>query len=613
MTKNERTVEDNIVLESEAKSAILYEGNAFVKAGPGARKTELLAQKASYLFRSNRCPSPYNILAISFKTDSADNIKERVLQRVGKQDSERFISITFDAFAKLIVDRFYKTLPEKLRPTRDYEIALSEKSKNLFEELFHYSPRSYKLKEALEIDLDSIEDQYDKYRLFNYMVKGKEKSYLTFQMIVKLALFIVRHNKYVKQIIQSAFPFVFVDEFQDTTSLQYDFLCECFIRSSTIVTAVGDEKQQIMLWAGADRKIFLKFKKDFKAREFFLKENHRSAQKILKLQKLMYKKLDRKIDPQSVVSMNQRERRIVLLQTETPQKEAKIVGNEILKEIKNGISPSDIAVLVKQQPDLYTGVIQEYLSKKGIRVRIEADYTQTLSEPIIKIIIAIISAAVQDINGSDWEQLILELAQIFKVDLDNIKKETMLMQKFSWFIDNDLLPLIISVEKTDLNYYTDIIDSIINFLTLERIRSRYTQYINMKFLSEIKTLFIDQLISSALQVNESNFEKKWKTIIANYLGKNSIPVLTIHKSKGLEYNTVFFIGLEDSAFWNFEEETDADRKAFFVAISRAKEKLWFSFCRNRYIKGKLTSQTKTKIDEFYKLFENSGIVNYITD
>ena len=96
--------------------------NTLVVAGPGAGKTELLAQKASYLFQTNLCSNPRKILAISFKTDAAANLKERVIKRCGKEIESRFVSVTYDAFSKSILDHFRFALPEEYRPVSDYAV-----------------------------------------------------------------------------------------------------------------------------------------------------------------------------------------------------------------------------------------------------------------------------------------------------------------------------------------------------------------------------------------------------------------------------------------------------------------------------------------------------------
>ena len=89
---------DGIELEKNADFVARSQDNILVVAGPGAGKTELLAQKASYLFQTNICSEPQKILAISFKKDAAENLKKRVAKRCGKEVENRFISMTFDAF-----------------------------------------------------------------------------------------------------------------------------------------------------------------------------------------------------------------------------------------------------------------------------------------------------------------------------------------------------------------------------------------------------------------------------------------------------------------------------------------------------------------------------------
>ena len=112
---------DGITLEEAANTAVrCSDRHVLVIAGPGAGKTELLAQKAAFLFQTNRCRNPQKILAISFKTDAAENLKERVDQRCGAEIKGRFVSMTYDAFAKSILDHFMYALPESLRPLPDY-------------------------------------------------------------------------------------------------------------------------------------------------------------------------------------------------------------------------------------------------------------------------------------------------------------------------------------------------------------------------------------------------------------------------------------------------------------------------------------------------------------
>jgi superfamily I DNA/RNA helicase len=109
-------------LETNALKVVRSADNRSVIAGPGAGKTELLAQRAAYLLQTGFAPAPRRILAISFKRDAATNLAARVRQRCHRNHAERFDSMTFDAFAKGLIDRFGQALPERWRPRPDYEI-----------------------------------------------------------------------------------------------------------------------------------------------------------------------------------------------------------------------------------------------------------------------------------------------------------------------------------------------------------------------------------------------------------------------------------------------------------------------------------------------------------
>jgi superfamily I DNA/RNA helicase len=109
-------------LEANAITVVRSTENRSVIAGPGAGKTELLAQRAAYLLQTGTSPSPRRILAISFKRDAARNLGARVRQRCHRDHAGRFDSQTFDAFAKGLVDRFGQALPERWRPIPNYEL-----------------------------------------------------------------------------------------------------------------------------------------------------------------------------------------------------------------------------------------------------------------------------------------------------------------------------------------------------------------------------------------------------------------------------------------------------------------------------------------------------------
>ncbi|GAA0904546.1 UvrD-helicase domain-containing protein [Virgisporangium aurantiacum] len=241
---------DGLVLEPNAMTAATILGtNAVVSAGPGAGKTELLAQRADFLLRTGQCRYPRRILAVSFKVDAARNLRERVRSRSGPQLAARFDSFTFDAFAKRLIDNFRPALTGQNALDPDYQI-----------------------------DPDT-------------RVARKQ---ITFKDLVPLALEILEANAYASRGIRQTYSHVFLDEFQDCTEQQYRLIKAAFSESTAILTAVGDTKQRIMAWAGALDGVLETFANDFSAEPLPLYQNRRSAPHLRRMQNRMVIEMDPK-------------------------------------------------------------------------------------------------------------------------------------------------------------------------------------------------------------------------------------------------------------------------------------------------------------------------------
>jgi superfamily I DNA/RNA helicase len=284
-------------LEPQAWRALREAGCACVVAGPGAGKTEFLAQRAVYLLETGTCRPPHRILAISFKSDAAHNLTMRVRQRCPPELAGRFVSITFDAFTKSLLDRFASAVPPQWRPTRPYDIVFrSRRQVSEFLDLTRLgAPVSWQ--EAIAgLGAEDFESRYvGRYRLplariepqsgVDYAINHwwlaripkRARSLLTFVCVNRLAELLLRANPHIRRALRATYPFVFVDEFQDTTYAQYDFLLSAFADSRTVVTAVGDDKQRIMGWAGARLDAFQRFEEDFRAVRIPLLFNFRSS------------------------------------------------------------------------------------------------------------------------------------------------------------------------------------------------------------------------------------------------------------------------------------------------------------------------------------------------
>lgn len=246
-------------LEPRAWEALrLTAKSVLVTAGAGAGKTEFLAQKGTYLLQTGLCPTPKRILAISFKRDAARNLSERVAKRCPPEQARRFNSYTFDAFAKSLVDRFRAAIPEPYRPPAGYRIVMPvdrEYRAFLNSHDFHgVGTQTFEqgiARARLPIAHADSELQRAVAEYWRAQYNDYNQVLLSFPMINRLVELLVRHNPSILKALHLTYPVVFLDEFQDTTFSQFQLLRTAFDNSGAIFTAVGDDKQRIMVWAGA--------------------------------------------------------------------------------------------------------------------------------------------------------------------------------------------------------------------------------------------------------------------------------------------------------------------------------------------------------------------------
>ena len=592
-----------IKLEDAALEVVKDVTNCLVIAGPGAGKTELLAQNLDYLFSTNKCISPKKILALSFKTDAAANLKDRVKKRYGDEYASRFTSLTYSAFEKRILDQFRDVLPEDIRPSRDYLIEDWDTIKELLS-INGINVNGWRMSDIRNFVENIILNDGNTHKLKKDLLKGTQdnKPVLLYRQITKLSTQIIATNEYIRKALQMTYDFVFLDEFQDTTYAQYNLLKTCFLGSSCKLTAVGDNKQAIMRWAGAKPDIFPDYIRDFNSNEYQLLMNHRSVPKLVEFQKEVYQILNS--NHSSIQTNNYpefQEGEITLFEFENESLEAELIANDIESKIQGGIRPSDICILAKQKVDDYSSKLITTLSSKGIKARIENEYQELLKDPTCNLLLDLISCSQGKRDPLIWENISNFYGNINGID--EFTDELILAKSYKE-IDNivsDITYLISNVipnEESMLN----LIDCIIEKIDEKRIISNFSIYNGKSDLDIIVKNF-----SKLLYKEYSQTQGEWLDIVSSFKGENSIPIMTIHKSKGLEYEAVYFLGLEDSAFWNFNNQPEEDKSAFFVALSRAKSYLIFTYCKLRNNR----SQNNRNINEIYSLLIQSSLVDVV--
>ncbi|ASF40962.1 DNA helicase [Halobacillus halophilus] len=618
---------NNMVLEEAAYQSVKHEGNLSVAAGPGAGKTELLAQKAGFLLETGICKPPHKILAISFKVDAAKNLEDRVINRYGKSLAKRFESRTFDSFAKSLVDQFLFSLPTDYRPSSDYDLILRPQDltniikENLTESnpyfpnwYYEFTPSVFQKKLVEELPKEVQEDDLYSWlvhRSWDLLIKGKSNlnSSLTFPMISLLADCLLNNNPMLIRAIRATYTHVFLDEFQDTTKLQYTLLKTLFEGSRNYITAVGDEKQRIMGWAGALPDAFGTFKTDFTSKEKRLVKNFRSAPKLVQIQNVLSQNLSpNNVNVEVSGEWDSMDGFCEIWNYENHIKEATSVARAINNWINiDNLEPRDFCIIVKQQEHIYCKQLMLSLEELNISSRLEKEFQDLLSEECVELMINFLKLSLPGSKPKVWLDTIDFISTVRGgEEKSNYDALYNLEQRTSEFVDR--LSGELERIKIQNNLEEDIhslLQNIISFVGSNRLKAYFPKYRKSRYLDEIVKDTANKLWQSLSK------QRDWELAIRDFLGDFSVPIMTIHKSKGLEYNTVIFLGLEDGAFWSFGSQTESDKKAFFVALSRAKERVIFTFSKARevlhYRELKYLPQGHQNISQLYDLLSEAGV------
>lgn len=611
-------------LEANAMTVVRSTGNSSVIAGPGTGKTELLAQRAAYLLQTGTSPAPQRILAISFKRDAASNLGARVRKRCHRQHAGRFDSMTFDAFAKGLLDRFGQALPERWRPSPDYEIMFPTdrgyrdflqqslgappKSVGTYADIMALPVKRFERRHLVGSPLpvdgwsepspgEWAADQY-----WQSSLHGSKKSHLSFPMIGRLAELLLRINPMARDALRLTYSHLFMDEFQDTTQVQYDLVRGIFLGSSVIVTAVGDNKQQIMRWAMAMDDPFAVFDADFKSKRTLLYNNYRSSPELVRIQHVLAQALDVKtVKPVSKTSATISGDSCAIWDFSSPEREAEKLAAFVASEMKaHDLGPRDFVLLVRQKAADYAAVLQPAFVAAGIPLRNEAGQAgaimlqELFAEEASELIISVLRLAMTKRAGRHWTECQEALGSLRgigpddEIEQDRFAKE---LDAYAMRLGRDY-----PTPPTAGPAVRKLMDDVLGFIGRSRLVAAHPAYGQGDWLEKVLTSAATHLAQSASDASD------WTVALDSYEGLHAIPLMTIHKSKGLEYHTVIFVGLDDGAWWSFSDDQVEATAGFFVAFTRAKQRVVFTYCARR--------GTRTKIATLYELLAQAGVQTF---
>ncbi|MDO4594128.1 MAG: 3'-5' exonuclease [Tissierellia bacterium] len=611
-------------LNDRQKEAVLEDiGPILVLAGAGSGKTRVLTTKIAHLIKDKNIYEG-NLVAITFTNKAANEMKMRVSNLLDKDVSDLWIG-TFHSICVRILRRSI----DKLGYDRSFSIYDTSDQRSLVKEIIN--DLGYKNdinpKEALniisscknaQIDPESFlkintfyTKQEEYYKIYKkYEEKKFEYNALDFDDLIEKTLELFAYSKEVREYYQKKFEYVFVDEYQDTNKSQYE-LVKFFSGFHKNICVVGDADQSIYSFRGADINNILDFEKDFKdAKIIKLEQNYRSTQNILDVANRLIKNNEERKE-KNLWTKNLEGEKVIYNESNNENEEANFVAEEIKTLRREGYKFNDIAILYRTNAQSRS--FEEIFMKNGFNYRLVGGL-KFYDRKEIKDIISYLKVLVNEKDNIAFKRIINEPKRgIGNKTIDKLEElsNSMNLSMMEVASDRQLRSGLSSRINNALDEFYDqfknLIENkkeyeIVEFIKEVLDKSGYIDSLSESYLVENRARLenIDQFISAAAEYQQQNPSDN----IIDYLeslsllsdvdktedDNNSISLMTIHAAKGLEFPICFVVGMDDYLFpskrsldeGNIEEE----RRLFYVAMTRAEEKLYLTSAKNRRSYGK---------------------------
>lgn len=609
-------------LNDRQKEAVVNtDGPMLILAGAGSGKTKVLTTKVAYLIEEKNI-NPNNILAITFTNKAAKEMKERIFKLEG--NSAFYIQIsTFHSFGLKIL----KENCELLGYEKNFTILDSDDSLSIIKKIMKelnidankYNPKAIKNvisnnkneiidpeKYSLYVNTDFDEIALEVYRKYEKSLKINNAVDFDDLLILPLKLF--NNNPGVLQKYQEKYKYVFIDEYQDTNEPQY-ILSKMISAKYKNITVVGDADQAIFTWRGANYKNILNFEKDYKdAKVVLLEENYRSTKTILNAANNVIKN-NKVRKEKNLWTQNEEGSKITYYKAFDEKDESNYVVNEIKKLIEKGVNPKDICVLYRANAQSRT--VEEAFLTSNISYNIVGSYA-FYNRKEIKDLIAYLKLIY---NNKDDVSL-LRVINYPKRGIGNKAIENLAIK--SNVLDKSLYEVIDSGKELDFKNMIEEIKKEESHLTLTELIDMVLDKSGMKkSLEDEKSIEADirlenleefKSIAKAMEINEgivSLEELLDKLALVSDVSEqkndneDKVTLMTMHAVKGLEYDYVFVVGVEEGLFphsnsLESNDELEEERRLCYVAITRAKKKLYLINARSRILYGKVSSNVPSR-------------------
>ncbi len=600
-------------LNDKQKEAVLYnEGPLLIIAGAGAGKTKTLTTKIAYLIEEGFA-APYNVLAITFTNKAAKEMKDRLYGLIGDLAKKVQVS-TFHSFGLKLLRENY----ERLGYDKNFVIMDSDDSltvvKKIIKDLGYdpkiYNPRGIRNKISGCKNEMMTPDMYEKYVVSDYEKvilevyrkyedKLKKNNSVDFDDLLLLPIKLFKENPSILQRYQELYTYILIDEYQDTNEAQY-ILSKLISAKSRKITCVGDDSQSIYSFRGANYKNILNFEKDYKdAKTILLEENYRSTSTILDAANQVIKNNTQRKDKNLWTSRGKGEK-IKYYRAYNERDEAQYVIRKI-KELRNkDVEYKDIAVLYRTNAQ--SRVLEEEMLKENMPYRVIGSF-YFYSRKEIKDLIAYLRL----IHNSKDNVSLLRVINTPKRGI-GLKTIENLTNKAD-MEGTSIYEAISSGKELEFKKTIEKLKTLANELTLTELIDKVLDASGMRQeLESEKTLESEVRLENLEEfksITKSFEEREGLVSLEDFLleislisdveeykdDPNRISLMTVHSVKGLEFDHVFVVGMEEGIFPHMNSlmensELEEERRLCYVAITRAKDDLHLVNARRRTLFGK---------------------------
>ena len=600
-------------LNDMQKEAVLYnDGPLLIIAGAGAGKTKTLTTKIAYLIEELGV-SPYNILAITFTNKAAKEMKDRLYLQVGS-DVKKLTVSTFHSFGLKLLRENYDILGYD----KNFVIMDSDDSLTVVKKILkdcNYDPKIYNPR-AIRNKISSCKNEmtspemYEKYAVSDYEkvvceiykkydTKLQRNNSVDFDDLLLLPIELFKKNPEVLEKYQELYQYILIDEYQDTNEAQY-ILTKLLSEKNRHITCVGDDSQSIYSFRGANYKNILNFEKDYKdSKTILLEQNYRSTSNILDAANQVIKNNKMRKDKNLWTARGTGEK-IKYYRSYNEKDEAQYVIRKVKELTNKGVEYKDIAVLYRTNAQ--SRVVEEEMLKENLPYKVIGSINFYNRKEIKDLL-----AYLRLIHNSKDN---VSLLRVINTPKRGIGLKT--IENLTYKADENYTSIYEAIDSGKELEFKNLIEklkSIAEDLTLTELIDKVLDASGMRQELESEGTLEAEVRLENLEefksITKTFEEREGLVSLEDFLlettlvsdveeykdDPNRISLMTVHSVKGLEFNHVFVIGMEEGIFPHMNSlmensEIEEERRLCYVAITRAKDDLHLVNARRRTLFGK---------------------------